>query len=188
MNEGLIGGALTIRKSMKNPEVYPRTLYLAMSLQSIVYLLFGVACCVLFSPNISSEITLDFPHTIIYEALVAIGCISVLFTYPIAMYIVRVIIKEESSYWQEQSAYLDLLLFSAVIPLSVFVDKFGDFISLIGALGNSLNIFVLPSMMYLVVCKPTALEKLECFFVILFGFFTMFLGVYGSISRLVNGG
>lgn len=188
MNEGLIGGALTIRKSMKNPEMYTRTLYLAMSLQSIVYLLFGFACCVLFFPNISSEITLDFPHTIIYEALVAIGCIFVLLTYPIAMYIVRIIVKEESSYWEEQSKYLDLLLFSAVIPLAVCVDKFGDFISIIGALGNSLNIFVLPSLMYLVVCKPTAFEILECIFVIFLGFCTMCVGVYGSISSLVNGG
>merc|ERR1719193_1153515 len=102
------------------------------------------------------------------------------------MYVVRELVKEHSSFWNKQSLLLDLLLFSAVIPLSVFVDKFGDFIGIVGALGNSLNIFAIPSLMYLNVFKPNSFEKLECFFVIVLGFATMCVGVYTSIVNMVN--
>jgi len=185
MNEGMMGAALPIRKSMKHPENYPFTLFSSMGVFTITYILFAFACRVLFFPIVSSEITLDFPHTARYEVLIAVGCVNVAFTYPMVMYVVRTIIKGESSFWARHSLFLDLLLFCAVIPLAAFVDQFGDFIAIIGALGNSLNIYVIPNMMYLAVFKPRALEKWECIFYIALGFVTMCVGVYSSLLSVM---
>merc|ERR1719320_1899895 len=119
-----MGSALLIRDSMKQPEDYPITLSTAMILLALTYILFAFACRVLFFPTVSSEITLDFPHTTLFEVMVAVGCINVIFTYPMVMYVVRIIIKGEYAFWKEHALCLDLLLFSAVILLAVYVDKF----------------------------------------------------------------
>jgi len=188
MNEGMIGAALPIRKSMKHPENYPFALSTAMGIFVITYILFAFACLLLFFPSVSSQITLDFPHTALYEVLIVVACITVAFTYPMVMYVVRTIIKGESSFCARQPLYLDLLLFCAVISLAGFVDRFGGFLAIVGALGNSIVIYVIPNMMYLVVFKPTSCEKCECIVYIILGFVTMCFGVYSALLSLVNGG
>merc|ERR1712062_517233 len=129
---------------------YPIILKNSMLCFVLVYVVFGFAACVNYD-KVESSITYNFPKNTIHKAVVICGCLLVLFTFPLVIYVVNTLLESQKwRFWTPRRKFLSRTLLCLVaVFLSIVVEKFADFISIIGCVGNSANIFILPNLCYL---------------------------------------
>merc|ERR1712129_280789 len=115
----------------------------------VVYLIFGAGACLRYRDP-AGAITENFPKNSMYRAVVSCGCCQVLFTYPIVIYVVNSILEAEFETWFKHRHALRVIVVLSTCVVAASVEKLGDFLSLVGCVGNSCNIFILPNLCVLV--------------------------------------
>jgi amino acid permease len=160
-NEGVVLMALSVESSMARRERFPAALVAALSLITLGYIVFALAGAALVDGDVVAPISDAFSHTPLHCAAAVLYALQLLPTYSIV-------------YWLSYSAWEDALLRARgggsgghrrlrprlVLPLrwagialsalvAVTIPKFGDFLALLGALANSLSIYIIPHLCWL---------------------------------------
>eukprot|EP00761_Pharyngomonas_kirbyi_P006626 gb/GECH01006634.1/.p1 GENE.gb/GECH01006634.1/~~gb/GECH01006634.1/.p1 ORF type:complete len:440 (+),score=59.47 gb/GECH01006634.1/:1-1320(+) len=155
-----INMALPVENSMRKPQNYPLVIDITMVSVFAVVIMFALFGYVFFGEDTCSDITLNLPTSGVVPALVKISLsLELLFTYPIALWPVMVMLeelvlrKEERAVWDKKAPVLKrfacrtaLVLFT--IGISLAIPNLGLFIGLIGAISFSLSGFIIPPALH----------------------------------------
>eukprot|EP00041_Stephanoeca_diplocostata_P016307 m.320615 g.320615 ORF g.320615 m.320615 type:complete len:490 (-) comp20324_c0_seq7:1320-2789(-) len=211
-NEGIIVLGPSTQSSMKQPELYLSTCFWSICFFTVCYMTVGLAGCIYYTDvGVQSEMSLNFNdiHNPLYKIAVVAYSIQLVPTYAVVFFVVyealegkwmrfkkmppRAIhlrnVKVKLVYFANRVFWIAL---SAILALQV--PRFGDYLALIGALGNALSIYIMPQIAYILVIPAVASDqrgyvlnkcrRVGCVVVCIFGIFLSIIGTYQSAKGL----
>jgi amino acid permease len=172
-NEGIVVMSPTIEEGMKWKRNYRSALLASVISLTLIYLLFAICGYALYfhaSDGIQGALSMNFEVTNLNRAAVILYALQLIMTYALVYFVCynevenryyssRHILTGSDEHKERHKHFLVLrvlfMLLSGVIAL--LVPQFGDFLALLGSLGNSLSIYILPNLCYLKLhADPTA--------------------------------
>jgi len=205
-NEGIVVLSPSTHSTMDRPDLYVWTAWWGICFFLVCYMSVGIAGNILYSGNVQGELSLNFDdvHNPIYQAAVVLYSLQLIPTFAVVFFVSSEAI--ESKWLRSNRIYNRLshfkslskkmiyfgwrvffIIISGIIALQI--PKFGDYIGLIGALGTSLGIYILPQVAYLRIIpqKPgmgESMYRVLCYVLSLFGAFLIVAGTYVSAEGL----
>eukprot|EP01027_Heterolobosea_sp_BB2_P016050 GEZU01022902.1.p1 GENE.GEZU01022902.1~~GEZU01022902.1.p1 ORF type:complete len:470 (+),score=92.88 GEZU01022902.1:152-1561(+) len=186
----------TVEENMKKPKQFPAVMTASMIIVTVLYLCVSTAGYLAYGTNTQGMILDNLPHGV--GKLIAMIAITahVILAYPLPLNPVCLMLENEVYKLDNKPRKVELpiriisrtvlVLFTVVV--AVLMPYFGDFMSLIGALGVSAAVYILPVLFHLILNRASVrwYEWIWAIFVLLVGLLGSGLGVYTSIASLVD--
>jgi amino acid permease len=172
-NEGIVVMSPTIEEGMKWKRNYRSALICSVVSLTMIYLLFAISGYALYfkaKDGIQGALSMNFEVTSLNRAAVVLYAVQLVMTYALVYFVCynevetryyssRHILIGSEEHKQQHKRFLVLRFLFMVLSgmIALLVPQFGDFLALLGSLGNSLSIYILPNMCYLKLhADPTA--------------------------------
>merc|ERR1712131_568262 len=165
---------------MKQPEEFPTTLNVGMTIVTLLYILLGSIGHITFGDTICGSITLNLPEETLY-------ILAIFVSYGLQFFIPIAVIIENRDWGFCKVFFLKLVLVLFTCSLAIAIPDLGDFFALIGACASSLLALVFPPLIdSLVSRKGSGLHLAKNIFIILFGVVGGIVGTVTSIMSVIS--
>ena len=197
-NEGLVVLSPSVAASMQKPKLLSWSLFLAVTFFSLNYMLLAICGDFLYSylqvGEVAQEVTMSqgFEMTVLHRVAVLCYVLQLLLTFPASLFVLfrnfEALHPCYDNCWKRAWRSAAVLTVGAV---AVVVPRFGDFLAVAGAVGNSVCIYILPHLALLAegTWRGMQLSKsrrvLSWIIVLVFGAFCGGLASVISIQKLV---
>lgn len=179
-----------------NKARYPSILMKAALFDLILFLLFGSICYYVYREHSQPIFSMSLlPINAIVFFIFVCVCVNALTSYPVHIIAALNIIEKTYQTYTAQSS-LSLLkrvtirgvTITVTTLLCMLVPTFTDFINIAGSVGSMTVVFILPQIFFMNVYgqKMSALEKVGCWAIGLFGLFGGSYSIYFSIVKLAR--
>eukprot|EP00039_Didymoeca_costata_P025643 m.14035 g.14035 ORF g.14035 m.14035 type:complete len:464 (+) comp4972_c0_seq1:256-1647(+) len=203
-NEGIVVLTPSTQNSMRNPKAYAWTSFWSICFFTVCYMSVGISGNILFYENVESDLSLNLnPKNVIAKVAVVLYSLQLIPSYAVVYYCAYEALENKWLRYQgitNREKYLSSnkrtgLLYiinrwfwvCASAGIALLIPKFGDYVGLVGALANSLAIYIMPQVCYLRMVAPTAKKTtgqfiwtIACWLLIIFGVALAIFGTYQS--------
>eukprot|EP00038_Savillea_parva_P007733 m.172210 g.172210 ORF g.172210 m.172210 type:complete len:476 (-) comp13487_c0_seq1:155-1582(-) len=205
-NEGIVVLTPSTQSAMRRPETYEWTAFWGIVYFIFCYMAVGIAGVMLYHGDVKGEMSLNFTTSQpIYAVAAVLYSIQLIPTYAVVYYVLYESLEGKWARWLGSTRQDKLKIFNIKLMyfanrcfwivisglLALEVPHFGDFLGLIGALGTSLAVYVLPQIAFLKVVPAksggTALMyRIGCYLLTLFGVALAVGGTYQSAAEMFS--
>lgn len=212
-NEGIVVLSPSTHSSMARPETYTWTAFWGICFFIVCYMAVGISGNILDLYNgeeVEAEMSLNFnttgPRVHLYQASVILYSFQLIPTYAVVFFVAYEALEgkflrhhgidDRIGHLKDVRKKIPFFInrafwvvMSGVIALQI--PRFGDYLGLIGALANSLAIYIMPQVAYLRIVPPQdgvldQLRRLGCYALTLFGAVLAIVGTYVSAAGMFN--
>jgi len=198
-NEGMVILSPQVQSSMLKPQRFGATLVCMATYFIVNYMAVATAGYYLHFPQPMSEMTLDFDVSrAVYRVAVYLYAMQIAMTYVVVYYVTYSSFESwlESSRYNLSKCHLKIIRVLGVVLSSIVaisIKSFGDYIAFMGAIGNSLGIYLLPNIAFLVLHRRGTLkarpwELVASISIMIFGAITGSISTVASFMSLIGSG
>jgi proton-coupled amino acid transporter len=182
-----IAMVLPLKNSMEQPEKFPATLNVGMTIVTLLYILLGSIGYITFGDTICGSITLNLPEETLYISVKLMYIFAIFVSYGLQFFIPIAVIIENRDWGFCKVFFLKFILVLFTCSLAIAIPDLGDFIALIGACASPLLALVFPPMIDALVSRNgSGLHLTKNIFIILFGVVGGIVGTITSIMSVIS--
>ncbi|KAJ3276566.1 hypothetical protein HDV01_004099 [Terramyces sp. JEL0728] len=177
-----------VERSMAKPASFKTVLTLGMILITFMYLAVGIVGYLTYGNLTVSPILLNLPPGFSKTFGLAIITFHVVFACPLLLTTISLDLERALNFNTVVSrSFLRIIILASICFLSVFLPYFADLMNLIGAVSNTMLIFILPVILDHVLHPSKSLPKMLLhLFIVIIGLVGGSMGTYDALLALYN--